>query len=53
LVPPKMGPVAQNMKTRPNALVIAENGSGNAKHENRTQCPRYRRKRVREKKNEN
>jgi hypothetical protein len=38
------------MKTRPDALGIAEKESGSAKHENETGRPRYRRKRVRERK---
>jgi hypothetical protein len=42
--PPKTGPGAQNLKMTPDALGTAENGSGNAKHENRTRRPRYRRK---------
>jgi hypothetical protein len=43
---PKTRPEAQNMKTGPDALRTAENVSGSAKHENRTQRPRYRLKRV-------
>jgi hypothetical protein len=38
----KTSPGAQNMKTGPDALGIAENESGRAKHENRTRRPRYR-----------
>jgi hypothetical protein len=38
------------MKTGPDALDTAENNSGSAKHENGTRRPRYRRKRVRERK---
>jgi hypothetical protein len=33
-VPPETGPVAQNMKTGPNALSSVENESGSRKHEN-------------------
>jgi hypothetical protein len=46
----KMSPAAQNMKTGPDALGNAENNSGSEKHENGTRRPRYRRKRVRERK---
>jgi hypothetical protein len=35
-IPPKMGKGAQIMKTGPNAVGTAENGSGGAKHENGT-----------------
>jgi hypothetical protein len=38
------------MKTRPNALDIAEKESGRAKHENESRRPRYRRIRVRKRK---
>jgi hypothetical protein len=38
------------MKTGPDALGTAEKESGSVKHENGTLCPRYRRKRVRERK---
>jgi hypothetical protein len=38
------------MKMGPNALDTVENGSGSAKHENGTRPPRYRPKRVRERK---
>jgi hypothetical protein len=37
---------AQNMKAGPEALGTAENESGQAKHENGTRHPWYRRKRV-------
>jgi hypothetical protein len=40
----------QNMKMRPDALGTAENEFGSAKYENGTRRPRYRRKRVRERK---
>jgi hypothetical protein len=50
LVPPKKSPGAQIIKTGPDALGTAENESGSAKHENGTLRPRYRRKRVRERK---
>jgi hypothetical protein len=49
-IPSKMIPGAQNMKMRPDALGTAENEYGRAKHENGTRRPRYRRKRVRERK---
>jgi hypothetical protein len=49
-VMPKMSPKAQNMKTGPGAIFIVENESENAKHENGTRRPRYRRKCVRESK---
>jgi hypothetical protein len=39
-----------NMKTSSDALGTAENESGSAKQENGTRRPRYRRKRVRERK---
>jgi hypothetical protein len=45
-VPPKKNPGTQYMKTRLEALVIAENKSGRTKQENWTRGPRYRRKRV-------
>jgi hypothetical protein len=45
-VPPKTSPGAKNMKTGPDALGTAENEFGRAKHENGTRLPRYRRKRV-------
>jgi hypothetical protein len=45
-----MGPVMQNMKTGLDALGIAENESGSAKHENGTSRRRYCRKRVQERK---
>jgi hypothetical protein len=38
------------LKLDPNALSIVENKSGGAKHENKTQRPRYRPKRVEERK---
>jgi hypothetical protein len=38
------------MKTGPDALVNEENESRSAKHQNGTQRPRYRRKRVQERK---
>jgi hypothetical protein len=38
------------MKTGPDALGTAENGSGRAIHENGTRRPRYRQKRVRARK---
>jgi hypothetical protein len=41
---------SENMKKGPNALGTAENESGNAKHEKGTRRPRYRRKRVLERK---
>jgi hypothetical protein len=43
-----MSPVAQKLKTEPNALGTAENESGSAKHENATRRRRHRRIRVRE-----
>jgi hypothetical protein len=43
-VPPKMSLGAQNKKTGPDAPGTAENESGNAKQENGTRRPRYRRK---------
>jgi hypothetical protein len=46
-VPSKMSQGAQNMKTGDDALGIAKNESGSAKHENGARCPRYRQKRVR------
>jgi hypothetical protein len=64
-LPPKMSPGAQNIKSGPDAVAIAENeswgakhdalgtvenGSGSAKHDNGTSRRRYRRKRVRERK---
>jgi hypothetical protein len=45
-----MSPGAQNMKTGPDALCIAENVSGSAKYENGTRRPQYRQKRVRARK---
>jgi hypothetical protein len=48
--PPKMIMGAQNMKTRPDAFGTAENESEHAKHENGTRHPRYRRKRLLERK---
>jgi hypothetical protein len=45
-----MCPGAQNMKMGPDALGTAEIESGRAKHENKTPRPRYRGKRVRERK---
>jgi hypothetical protein len=45
-----MSPGAQNMKMGPDALDTAENENGSAKHENGTSRPRYRRKRVQERK---
>jgi hypothetical protein len=47
-VPPKMGLGEQNMKTEPDTLGTAENGSESAKHENWTRRSRYCRKRVQE-----
>jgi hypothetical protein len=41
---------AQNMKTGTGALGTVGKESGRAKHENGTRCPRYHRKRVRERK---
>jgi hypothetical protein len=41
---------AQNMKTGADAHGTVENESGRAKHENGTRHPRYRQKRVRERK---
>jgi hypothetical protein len=41
---------AQNIKIRLDALITAENKSGNAKYENETQRPRNRQKRVWERK---
>jgi hypothetical protein len=38
------------MKTRPDALGTAEDESGSAKYDNGTKRPRYRQKRVRERK---
>jgi hypothetical protein len=38
------------MKTRPGSISTAENESGSGKHEKCTQRPRYRPKRVRERK---
>jgi hypothetical protein len=49
-VPPKMSLGAQNVKTGPDALGTAENESWSGKHEIATRRPRYRRKRVRERK---
>jgi hypothetical protein len=49
-IPTKISLGAQNMKTGPDAVGTAENGSGSAKHDNRTRCRRYRRIRVRERK---
>jgi hypothetical protein len=43
-----MSPVAQNMKTRPDALGTAENESESAKHENGTRRRPHRRKHARE-----
>jgi hypothetical protein len=43
-------PGAQNMKTGSDVLGISGNESGRAKHVNGTRRPRYRRKRVRERK---
>jgi hypothetical protein len=45
-----MTPGAQNIKSGPDALAIAENESGSAKHENGTQCLRYSQEQVRERK---
>jgi hypothetical protein len=45
-----MNPGAENMKMKPDALGNAENESGSAKHDNENRRPRYRRKRVRERK---
>jgi hypothetical protein len=47
---PKTCSRAENMKTRSDALSIAENESGHAKHENGTRRTRHRWKRVRERK---
>jgi hypothetical protein len=41
---------AQNKKMGNDTLGTVENKSGSAKHENVTPCPRYRRKRLRERK---
>jgi hypothetical protein len=49
-LPPETSLVAQNMKTGPDALGSAPNGSGSAKHEYGTRLLRYRPKRVRERK---
>jgi hypothetical protein len=49
-VPLKMGPEAQNVKKRADALGTPKNMFGSEKHENDTRRPRYRRKRVRERK---
>jgi hypothetical protein len=49
-VPPKKSSGAQYVKTGPYALGTAKNESGSAKHENGTRRPRYRRKRVEERK---
>jgi hypothetical protein len=38
------------MKTGPDALGTAQNGSGSAKHANGTRRPRFRRKQVQERK---
>jgi hypothetical protein len=46
-VPSKTSPGAQNLSTGPDALGAAENESGRRKHENGTQRPRSRQKRVR------
>jgi hypothetical protein len=46
----KTSPRAQNMKTGPEALGTDENEYGREKHDNGTRRPRYRRKRVRERK---
>jgi hypothetical protein len=48
--PPKTSPGAQNMKTGPDDLGIAENEYGCAKYENESRRPRNRQKRVRERK---
>jgi hypothetical protein len=45
-----MSPGAQNMKIGPDTLGTAENESGRAKYEKGTGHPRYRRKRVWERK---
>jgi hypothetical protein len=45
-----MGPAVQNMKAGLGALYTAENGFGSAKYENWTLRPRYRRKRLWERK---
>jgi hypothetical protein len=47
---PKMSLGTKNMKTGPGAHGNAENESDSAKHEKGTLRPRYRRKRVRERK---
>jgi hypothetical protein len=47
-----MSPRAQNMKAGADALGTAEKETGSAKHEKGTRRPRYRRKRVRERKHE-
>jgi hypothetical protein len=49
-VPPKMSLGAQIIKMGVSALGTTENEFGSAKHENETQCPRYHRKRVWERK---
>jgi hypothetical protein len=46
----KTSPEAQNMKTGNDARGTVENGFDNANHENGIRRPRYRRKRVRERK---
>jgi hypothetical protein len=45
-VPPKTSMRAQNMKTKPDALGIAENMSGNGKHDNEIWRHPFRRKRI-------
>jgi hypothetical protein len=45
-----MSPKAQKIKSRLDALRTVENVPGSAKHDNGTRVPRYRRKRVRERK---
>jgi hypothetical protein len=45
-VPPKMSPGAQNMKTRIDALGIAEKEFESTKHEIDTRRPPYRQKRA-------
>jgi hypothetical protein len=49
-IPPKTNPSVQNIKTGPDAHGTAQNEFGRAKHDNGTRRPRYRRKRIRERK---
>jgi hypothetical protein len=50
LVPPKMSPGAQNIKTGPDTLGTAKNEFESAKHENVSRRTRHHRKRVRARK---